>query len=700
MSLEYNPHASVPVDDEALRGYSPENVVPDFRKSNPPLEMTWRPFYLRRRVLGPFIIIFVFLLLTIITLSQISYRNHGLATSLPGLHYLWIYGPTAILALVAAAWARVSFQAKLITPWFRLREKPVDVEEAFLLDYVSMFPPLVVFRSLRSRDFLVTTTSTVSLIFSILIVLSTGLITLSPAPVTVENTPVTLQTAFVNNSTKLRNPDSLAWLTMSGLVKGLLKNPDGVTENFAYQRFNASLPTTAELRTTVDALSAGLDCETASLSPLSLFASQSPDFVNVTLNTPTCAVDAQLNGIFDTDLTPGHIYFVSSRYVSRFALVSCGESADIHDQRIMMLFGLLRLSMQYDDNEMKYYFNATALQSAQLICKPTYNISRVDVIKNGSEVQSVASSSQPASRSLDKIGAWDIARGYFESHLDDLYLWSSPRTLTVCGESLNVDTQSNVALSDLSKLQCQLDLLLQDEYLEKHMTANYQRYTAVLAHLTIMEPASVSSTGTAILVKYRLLVQAFAAQFMAALLASAVLLSAIAFTLALRSPVLERNPNTLIAQAILVARNCHLRQASQYLEYTMSQLCIEETCINPLDGSNTATLGRPNCSIRPTKKVLRNVNKEPNKNNRAIGVSPLTLRKSVKTIICLIVFGIISTLEVTLQISNQDSGLGRVGNDVYLHYLWTTIPSTAMSLLSLYFSAVDFDVRALTAYNF
>ncbi|KAI0104844.1 hypothetical protein GGR51DRAFT_560842 [Nemania sp. FL0031] len=678
----------------------PENYVADFPKSDPPSKITWRPFYLRRRILGPFIILFVSLLLTIIALSQISYRNQGLATSLPGLHYLWTYGPTAILALVAAVWARVSFQAKLIAPWLRLHEKPVNVEEAFLLDYVSTFPPLVVFRSLRSRDFLVATTSTVSLILSILIVLSTGLITLSPTPVTMENTPVTLQNTFVNNSTKLQDPDALAWLTMSGLVEGILKPPEGVTRNFAYQRINASLPTTAELRTTVDALSADLDCETATIGPFTIF--DFPDPVNVTLKTPTCAVDAQLEGIFDVDLIPDPLSFVSRRYVSRFVPVSCGGSADKHDQRIMMLFGLLRLSLQSVGSGANFsqHYNATTLQSAQLICKPTYNISRVDVIKNGSEVQSVSLSAQSVSRRLDKIDAWDIARGYFDSHPDVLDVWSSPPTLTVCKESLSVDTQSYVALSDSSKLQCQLDLLLKDEHLQKYMTAHYQRYTAVLAHLTIMEQASVPSIGTAVLVKSRLLVQAFAAQFMVALLASVVILSAIAFALALRSPVLERNPNTMIAQAILVVRDCHLSRASQHMKYTASQLSIKETSINSLDRTHIATLAGPDFPIKPTKPEFLDINRESIEDNRAIGVSPLTLRKSVKTVICLLVFGIITALEVTLHISNRNTGLGRVGNDAYLHYLWTTVPSTVMSLLSLYFSAVDFDVRALTAYNF
>ncbi len=187
---------------------------------------------------------------------------------------------------------------------------------------------------------------------------------------------------------------------------------------------------------------------------------------------------------------------------------------------------------------------------------------------------------------------------------------------------------------------------------------------------------------------------------MAALLASVVLLSAVAFALASQNPVLERNPNTLIAQAVLVARSRHLRQALQRMEYSMSQPFIEETGVSSSERAHIATSAGTRRPIRLTKKVLRGVNKELTENNRAIGVSPLTIRKSVKTIICFVVFSIITGLEITLHISNQNSGLGNVGDGIYFHYLWTIIPSTVMSLLSVYFGAVDFDVRALTAYNF
>ncbi|KAI1175334.1 hypothetical protein F4777DRAFT_338338 [Nemania sp. FL0916] len=167
-----------PIHDNRL-----EEVVQDSEKSDSPSKTSsgivgssWRPYYLRRRILGCFIFVFLLLIIAIIALSQLSYRNHGLVTSYTGLHYLWTYGPTAILTLVGAGWARVSFQAKLIAPWLYLHGKPVNVEKALLLDYISIFPPLAMFKSIRNRDFLIATTTTVSFLLGILVVLSSGLI--------------------------------------------------------------------------------------------------------------------------------------------------------------------------------------------------------------------------------------------------------------------------------------------------------------------------------------------------------------------------------------------------------------------------------------------------------------------------------------------------------------------------------------------
>ena len=72
----------------------------------------WRPFYLRRRVLSAFCILFLALVIILETLLAISERRQGLTSSTSDLRFLWTLGPTAVVTLLAALWSRVEYQAR------------------------------------------------------------------------------------------------------------------------------------------------------------------------------------------------------------------------------------------------------------------------------------------------------------------------------------------------------------------------------------------------------------------------------------------------------------------------------------------------------------------------------------------------------------------------------------------------------------
>ena len=80
------------------------------------VELPWRPPYLRRRILLCFLLIFVLMLVTVEVLLVVSDRNYGIADGYSDYYYLWTYGPTALLTLLAMFWARVEYQSKLVAP--------------------------------------------------------------------------------------------------------------------------------------------------------------------------------------------------------------------------------------------------------------------------------------------------------------------------------------------------------------------------------------------------------------------------------------------------------------------------------------------------------------------------------------------------------------------------------------------------------
>lgn len=168
------------VGEEVRPEYPPSSAFETTTENETaPAQLPWRPFYLRRLIIASFIVTFVLILATIEALLAISNKNDGIATSSHERHYLWTYGPTALLTLVAALWARAEYQSKLVAPWRRLMQQPMDAKGTLLLDYVSDFQILVVFKALRNKDWTVSIACTVSLLIKVLIVISTGLITLS-----------------------------------------------------------------------------------------------------------------------------------------------------------------------------------------------------------------------------------------------------------------------------------------------------------------------------------------------------------------------------------------------------------------------------------------------------------------------------------------------------------------------------------------
>lgn len=67
--------------------------------------------------------------------------------------------------------------------------------------------------------------------------------------------------------------------------------------------------------------------------------------------------------------------------------------------------------------------------------------------------------------------------------------------------------------------------------------------------------------------------------------------------------------------------------------------------------------------------------------------------------ICLVLIALVISLELVLRKSNKEDGLGNVGDDKYIHYLWTSLPGLVFGILAMIFSNMDSTVRALVPYT-
>ena len=262
--------------------------------------LSWRPSYLRRRVIFAFLALWIALIASLEVLYQISQQQRGLAASIQSRHYLWTYGPTAVLTIIAAFWARAEYQAKQVAPWARMATEGASASRTVLLDYVTPVAPMCIFRAIRNRDYLVGTSAFCSLLLKLMIVFSTGLLSLIPAEVRSTEVPLTLLNAFSDSNTSLLMGDTMPYFVTRGRIQNQLPYPEGTSPRFAFQTFDTSrVPRNSVIETTVDGFSAALECKPAELVVNKwqmLYPHNTPSSVpgqlsqNLTLKSPGCTI--------------------------------------------------------------------------------------------------------------------------------------------------------------------------------------------------------------------------------------------------------------------------------------------------------------------------------------------------------------------------------------------------------------------------
>ena len=260
----------------------------------------WSPFYLRPTTLlcyGSVLILLIVLLQTLLAASQ---RNQGLAPGQDDLRYLWTYGPTALMTVLTAFWARVEFQAQSVTPWIRMSDaqEESDVKEALLLDYTSMLKPVALFKSFKNCDWIVGIAISGQLVSQLAVALSTGLLDIDWRVVDLEPVPVVLETAFSNDTRVVEPFSELDLYASLEVLKGNAPYPRGTTSAFAYQTVRSELAD-AELRTTVDGFTVDMACEPASLSirEIKYIEEKQGATTNfsATLTSPSCVMDVNFS---------------------------------------------------------------------------------------------------------------------------------------------------------------------------------------------------------------------------------------------------------------------------------------------------------------------------------------------------------------------------------------------------------------------
>ncbi|KAL6245458.1 hypothetical protein RBB50_007457 [Rhinocladiella similis] len=112
----------------------------------------WRPESLTRTCLFINAAVLAAIILALALLYHYSRHNDGMVTASSNLHYLWTFGPTAILTLTTAFWQRVEFHSKQLAPWTWMSKEATSAHKSVLLDYITPIVLNVLWQSFKNKD--------------------------------------------------------------------------------------------------------------------------------------------------------------------------------------------------------------------------------------------------------------------------------------------------------------------------------------------------------------------------------------------------------------------------------------------------------------------------------------------------------------------------------------------------------------------
>ncbi|KAL0936275.1 uncharacterized protein CTRU02_208490 [Colletotrichum truncatum] len=605
---------------------------------------SWRPQWLRPRTLACFAGLALCAAIALPTMLWYSQRNDGLIKTKEDFGYVWRFGPTAVLTIVAAFWARVELQALRYMPWIDLRRTQTPDYD---LDYTSMLSPFVLYQSLRRKHWLVLLVSVTSILIRAEIVLAPGLFRLTPIRLV---KPVSIQTGDSFElmwETKFLNREStIAYYAARAIHDFNMTYPFGVTAEAAYQTF-----TLAEngVRGTVGApLTVQVDGFLSDMKCLKLESWEVTHMGNY--NNYTRFFQADINLQFEGCQQNVSIHHREIQLPSQLAPLQYVDFWSINDTLRPTTQPCPNLPKQY--NQFVYFggryekngVNGTTMQlktADAVLCSPTAWISKVEVVDDGISPNVTVLPNQPSTPI--ELDIWDILSDAIPgSRWRTSGTGSRPGYGPVTGERLFSGDQTN--FSDTT------------EQMYNSTIALSKRLMPLIGHYILRQGKGAAGTGemSVTIDKLALNQQVCLSMFAVFLLLTAIVGISLVWSRR-HTTIWHRDPATILGNLLFLKDYPELRDQA-------------------LDGDSE------------NKKRLWSHGT----------FSPLVLRPWVQIIFTIFVCGLLIGLGTTLQSSRLNHGLATVNEEGYYYLLWTSLPSLIMLGVSLYTSSCDFVLRGLS----
>lgn len=662
----------------------------------------WRPSYLRKRILALFVVAFCAIIATLEALYRSSEAHDGIAASTESRHYLWTYGPTAILTIVATFWSRVEFQSKYNAPWQSMLEGPQPAERSVLLDYVSEMQPVAMWRAFKNKQVIVFSSVSCTLLVQLVIIFSTGLFSLQEVPIHQNNVTIQLHNIFSAQNSTLEAVGSQPYDIINGIVFDNLTYPGGTNIDLAFQEFSALNVSSAAIVTApIEGLKADLSCEdTISVDTKSLYyiewLKSNGSQVNVVYDfqiiTPTCNI---------SNYDRFGIGAIEYTQLGHFQWTQCGDST-VDDMRVLVMLveigdkDATRIKASAYQGQPKYEVVQLELKRHKImICKPT--LSRVKLLAQGnatdlsSDIQLETIASEETT--LPGLTAQGIA-DYIMANSSVTTGFRGIELFNPFPEDAQIDEALRLGLR-LADEDATLQNLWQDNVLRDSASTYYRAMTAQLMHMGLVQEKESTTIGSAVVNQNRVMMLELPLRAVEACLAIVILLAILMLVYIARQKTTTWNPSSMLANAAIAANSDELRSSLRRLG-VVSDKVLRERLQGHQYYSQCTSKGT---SIEIEKLEARESHSTQNIDSQYRDWKPFPGLFS-RIGIFILVAAAIAALEALLHLSQVNEGLGNVSyTDVYMHYVWTIVPGAIMTAFSLAFGSIDFNTRCLAPYS-
>lgn len=502
-----------------------------------------------------------------------------------------------------------------MSPWIRMANNSslAPASQSLLLNYWSSWlPTAAIYTSLKHKDFLVALAAIGSVLFKVLIIISTGLLTLANLLVEPTYTQFTTSTTF-QDSANMNNAGNLAYFIWEGIQANNLSYPPGTNEQHAFQSFHSPMfPKGAILEAEVDAFSAALECEVADMEfrdwsvlasetssidrkrssqptshpnkvqPRLLISTGDNHIQDMTVSVPSCSMTGcgfpgQQSFLLDDPVT------TKQNEVAGFGTFLICPCANKSEERMLLLAGAIMQGGTTGTTANSTFTHFTLVNSTQFICTATYAINRALVITNTtSQVPAnVEILSSFPNRTLANLNATDV---------QDVF-WSVGGVV-----ALDAAMAQDGVLTP-SDISTRLMTINPDALV--NVTQNYfQSLLAQVARTTLLGPDDTTITGTTLAFMDRLVLRTVSVRIIEVHLIL-LLLSAVAMIFLIpKAGVVPRDPDSVGGLSILISESDDLKKSLMGMGPSPSKHIEDWISGNGYQTKNSLKSGQYNFSIQ------------------------------------------------------------------------------------------------------